>query len=719
MVDMIIKTKGGHRSDFNDWSLEEIKQRLNALETEQWVEHDNENLFVPPFGQPIGIFPDEAKNSHELNTFNPLSYTGMLKIDHRSYPTIQHYIIAHLISNSGRRRHVDGYGVATFGKGMGINAARKTIMVDPHSLGTKPGEFLSLKLASEKYDTIENETVEVLLSIYTVTALNKKFEDVSMQDILVLTGDDEIRWNSPQNFFLGYGNKEHPGKNYVGTTMMNIRETINESRIGREEVDVELDHILHFINKDTFIMDWVKMKVEDMCGIVNKLQNYLLDKDGIVLDLTEFDTLKKLVQYVLDDVYQPSRPLIELAKNVDMEIPRFFVNMVKNCKGMSTGTQPLKVMDNNGVFSYNKEIESKKEENDIAISILESEFWGDTRIDHTKDESDEFALHAREEWAEFWREINKSDVLKHVKQAEMVKLKLKQKNEYNEFWGIDRTNKTSDDISRHEHEVSVLKKEFSRYLRQMEGVEKHHYLITKEVAQLYWNRIVVMLSDIIQTAVPATASNIRDVLVKTERTASGKANCVRIIANEQDNCIVSAILNLLVGIKKFKREFSGITDIDTDDVGLATSIIINTKVQIKIKNPDEPEIAWKKDGDENIGSVYPDVYDNVFSDISSSGSFPQDRSENEVDVDVDEENFDPYNQEDPVFAFKRGAKGGKSNKMNSSGDLAKVEQQVIQLGIENSKQIATSILKNVQVIKNARMKSDIKQNRINFFATIR
>lgn len=726
MIDMIIAKKGGHRADYNDLTKEQVKQRLEGLEIEKWSsgkskdveisQAESENLFVPAIGQPIGIFKDEAANSPELNTFNPESFTGMLSIDNMYYPTIQHYMIARLIAGTGTRRKVDSFGVATFEKGMGIVSAHTSILVDPKSGNSdQPGAYLTIPLAGAVYDKVEQETNTMLLSIYTATSLNKKFEDMALQDLLILTGDAEIRWNSPQNFYLGAGNDEYPGKNYVGVTMMDIREKLKESRIGREEISIGLEDVTKFINKDSFIMSWVQMRVQDMCGVVYKLQQYLRTKDGIDIDLNEEEMMNKLVKFTLDTVYQPCSSLVYLSKKVDLEVPNFFVNMVSKCKGLTTGVAPLMITDNKGNSRYNKEIEDKRSENARQINALENEFYGRNRIEHTKEESDEFALHQREDWANFWKDLNSSDASQQEKNEALKDFKEQQKEEYNDFWGIDTGKKTKDEISRHEHEIAELKKEFSRYLRKAESVDRHYFLVMKDIAKIYWDRIVVMLSALIQNVIPPTASNIRDVLVKVEMLNSEKANCVRIIANEQDNCIVSALLNLLIGIQKFKEEFSGNTELDTDDVTLAGSIIMNNKFEAKHVNPDEPDSEEEMEGEESEPFV-----------VSPSGSFPSDdRDEDPNFVDEDEENFDVY-AENPYFAFKWGAKGdkkligGKGGKqIGSSGDLAKVEQQLLLLGASESKELSIAIMKTVQTIKNSNMSAKVKQNRVNFFATIR
>jgi len=674
LMDLIISIKGGHLADYDDWSVSDLKQRLESLETEEKPITEVENLnfvYVQPSGKPIIIFKDEEKNPPELVPFNPESYTGMLTINNLSYPTIQHYIIAKLISNTGTKQNADSYGSVSFQKGVGILEAHRLIKIDYNNNTNQPIDFLTLHLSGEVYDKLNRDTDEMLLSIYTATALNKKFEDVGLQDLLILTGDNKINWNSPQNYYLGVGNKEYDGKNYVGTTMMDIRTKLKETRVDEEEVEVEIDDILKFINKDPFIMEWIKMRVQDMCGTVYKLQQLIL-KDDI-----ENELMIQLIKYGLDTVYQPCSELIRLSQNVDIKVPDFFLNIVSKCKGMSSGITPVSI------------IEDKRSENERRIGNLTSEFYGN-RIEHTVDEGKEFEKHLRTDWRKFWDDLNISDFSPEEKQIKLSDFKIRQKEEHNTFWGIDSGKKSNDDFSRLDNQISELKNEFSTYLRKAEK-------ISKDIAQIYWNRIVVMLSALIQNVNPSTSSNVRDVLVKIEMFNSIKVNCVRIIANETDNCIVSALLNLLTGIVLFKKEFSGNLELDEDDVKLSGSIILNTKFQASHVNTEIPEL----DDEENESKQF---------DVSPSGSFPAD----ELVHQPDDEPVDDYD-ENPYFEFG----DRKSGIQFSEGDIAKIEQQVLLISPVNSNGIALDIMKTVQIIKNSNMSTKIKQNRINFFATIR
>ena len=682
LVDIIISIKGGNRSDYKDWSTNDLKQRLESLDKEEnWdLDKDKDGIYVQQSGKPIIIFKDESKNSPELFSFNPESYTGMLLIDNMYFPTVQHYIIAKLIANTGTNRLVDSYGSISFKKGMGIVEAQKTILLNPDGSSDKPENFLNLKLAGEVYDNIERDTDIMLLSIYTATSLNKKFTDKGLQDLLILTGDSQINWDSHQNLYLGA-----KGKNYVGITMMDIREKIKETREGEEEVSISVKNLVRFINKDSFIMSWIEMRVNDMCGVVYKLQQYLKFKDGIDINLNEEERMIQLVKYVLDVIYQPCSVLVSLSNENTTEVPPFFIKIVDKCRGMVSGVAPVTTTDNKGNIKYSKDIIRKRADNEKEISLLESEFWGGTRIDHTIEESKEFSDNQRKEWSEFLKGLDKSSLEKN----KLLKdFKQYQESEYNDFWGIEKGKKTRDEISRHEHKISELRKEFSTYLRKLEGVQRHFSLVSKEIAQIYWDRISVMLSTLIININPSTGSSIRDVIVKAEIMNSEKVNCLRIIANEQDNCIVSAIINLLTGIMKFKEEFSGNMDLDEDDVRLAGSIILNSKYTPKKVNEDYEE--------EEEGEL-----EELEEDIFLNDESPQ-----------YSDNDDKYN-ENPYFEFK-------SKKLTFlTGDFDKIEQQIILINPNNSKNITTEIIKLIQTIKNSNISSKVKQNRINFFASIR
>ena len=762
LIEMIIKIKGGTFKDYKKMSEKELKKMLDGLEIEQLTNKEEKQvinppsieggMFVQPSGQPIGIFKEIQQNRPEYRPFAPEEFTGMLEIENRFYPTIQHYIIAKLIASTGVRRKVDSFGVGSFVKGIGINAAYPLIMVnppkltsrwdlnpkhilakdvfnkridekeasdillrvnkakekaleinkelsDPKSKGIKPQDFLTIELAGEVYDKSNDQANSLLLPLYAVTALVEKFADISMQNLLILTGNKEIKWMSPHNLYLGAGSDKNPGNNYIGKTMMEIREKLKELRSHEKQVSIRPEDLISFIKSDSFVMAWVEMRIKDMCGVVYKIQQYLKIKEGLNFDMSQDEDFQRLIVFILDELYQPCNDLIELSSKDETSVPDFIIRLVRKCSGMSTGTQPLKKLTISGEYVWNNEIKEKISENARRILKLDEEFWGLSRLDRTQSEWRKFNEEQLMEWTDFWEKLNESNMSIKQKKKEVARLKDQQSEEYNAFWGINKEKKSKDDISRHEHEKNQIKEELRQELSRLKRVELENNLVFRQISQIYWNRIKVMLNALILNLKPATGATIRDVLVKVEELNSEVTKCTRIVINEEDNCIISAILNLLVGIHKMKRRFSPTLELDQDDVELAGSIIINSKLQItNINIEEEVELSEIESEPEEFN-------------VGEQGVFPQDIEDIEEEEQVDYE-------DNPYFEFKT-AKHKVKQQISVDADLASVEQQVILIDPVNSKIIAEAIMKMVRTIKSHRMSDKIKQNRINFFATIR
>jgi len=657
----------------------------------------------------------------------------MLNIKGFNYPTIQHYIIASLIATTGTKRILDSYGNTLTEKGISIKDAHKLILTDPNLSGLQPQEYLDLQSSSKIYEDLKKDTDDKLLSLYSVTGLNKKFEDTSLQDLLLLTKSAVLVWEGP-NQFLGIGNN-NDGNNYIGKTLMTIREQIKENRKGEEVIEVEEADVINFINKDQFMLNWIKMRIKDMCDVVYKAQQYMKLKQDLNYDLTvKGDEIKfeRLINIVLNDIYQPCLLTSKLGEEDKIPVPEFVINIVKKCSGMSSGEAPIYIKDAAGNERFNKEIEKYISNINKQINDLESEFYGSTTIEHTKEESQQFNEYQRDEWNKFMENIVLSEDTQEDKLKEMEEFKKLQLDEYQEFWGINKTNKTKEQIYKFEHKISELKQKISQYKISKKKEHQSMNMTISRIAQIYWDRIVFMIKTLIKNTQPNTSSNIRDALVSVEMMTAAETNCIRIVKDEKDNCIVSAIINLLKGIYVFNDELSDIPPVlDEEDVKFAGSIILNS--EFKPNNLWEGENKQDIEDTEDVGIEFiadkkdyspGDIDDNKDDyDIPKEGIFPQDFL---YDDDDDGEMFGYEGYEDyegydnPFFNFKWGVKNkSKDQSIQLNSDIDKIQEQVNLISPENSLQITKEILKMVDIIKKSKLANIIKQNRINFFATIR
>ena len=96
-----------------------------------------------------------------------------------------------------------------------------------------------------------------------------------------------------------------------------------------------------------------------------------------------------------------------------------------------------------------------------------------------------------------------------------------------------------------------------------------------DVIDLIWKRLAVTIYYLIKQMRKATSDNIADLLSKVENLASLTRKCEPIIQNELDNCIFSALLNLVSGITKVSQSYDLGNEATAVDFSTAAAIILN------------------------------------------------------------------------------------------------------------------------------------------------
>ncbi len=225
--------------------------------------------------------------------------------------------------------------------------------------------------------------------------------------------------------------------------------------------------------------------------------------------------------------------------------------------------------------------------------------------------------------------------------------------------------------------------------------------VDQEVVGILWKHVVVMVYYLVQHMKDATIQSVRTALGQIQALLSKKTPCAPgILGDESDNCILSAVLNLLVGIVAFNKQLSMTSAITENDVHVAASIILNTDVADQLKPVPEPrsgDLPGDEDGDDEFDRKDPEFI------------IPGDDDDTDDDGQYGSEPGSPDDDEDGYSPSPR----------------SRVNSIVTALGdqfpeLEDPVAVAKTIDMVIDTVKTHPVPSPaIKQNRINFFATLR
>ena len=265
-------------------------------------------------GQPVLVYPTDLY-------FSPISFTGMLNIDNQFFPTVLHYITTRLIAHIPPEKGGGGFG--------GMEKAYKEILANPNDYVKGTESFINPDDAYSKYIQLRDYSYMINLQKYAKEALDKKFEDRFLQDILLLTGKSKLVYNDFSNPILGVGGKQDKGgMNFVGKYLMELRNNYNKERKNETLQRLQPEDVSNLLNEDPFMKEWLNMRVRDMCKVLMTMKNYLYSKDKIDVKINSVFT-----STVLDKIYQPCSQVFGATKLVTSQAPEYFIFMVKRCKG--------------------------------------------------------------------------------------------------------------------------------------------------------------------------------------------------------------------------------------------------------------------------------------------------------------------------------------------------------------------------------------------------
>jgi hypothetical protein len=266
----------------------------------------------------------------------------------------------------------------------------------------------------------------------------------------------------------------------------------------------------------------------------------------------------------------------------------------------------------------------------------------------------------------------------------------------------------------------------------------------QEIAQLYWERIAVMIYFLFDYMDDVTKQDMKKVISNIQVMSFRSVKCSGEITlpNEQDNCIASALSNILIGLQTLKNRLNLPLLLTKEDVNFATSIILDRSYRIVESKAVVKEIKKK----EGKVKKYLENRDVTVVDSSSPVYVAGEEHESPVYVAGEEhespvyvageEHESPPVSEDEEFVdsqddgipndveygsedIENVASFGMRKKAPSQNEQVKIALK--QIAGDNTADIDVLYVHFMKAVKDIRtdgMPKDIKTNRINFFATI-
>lgn len=216
-------------------------------------------------GNPSINYVDDLKLLEErsLQLLSPTYYTGMLKIKGMLFPSVTHYIVANLFAS------IPDIGT--------LKNAIDYMLIDKELPSNTPANWKYYKTISDEYFNFLKIEDAKRLKYFATIGINKKFEDRHLQNLLIQTETKKIIWNDYEDEILGVGNKKN-GENFVGKYLMDIRNILIEKRYEENINIISKEDIPEFIENDYFMLQWVNTKIEDICNTVKNISSFLENK---------------------------------------------------------------------------------------------------------------------------------------------------------------------------------------------------------------------------------------------------------------------------------------------------------------------------------------------------------------------------------------------------------------------------------------------------------
>ena len=249
--------------------------------------------------------------SNSVQLLSPVYYTGMLRIKDLDYPTVTHYILGCLFAN-----------LPNIGN---LKNAHKYLLKDPSGQIWDPNipfNWIYYKFLTNRYFDISLQEEDNNMRKLGIIGIDKKFEDIKMQNLLMSTNNSRLIYKDFNNTILGVG-RDNKGENFVGNYLMEIRNNIEGIQVIEKNRIINIGNISDIIENDIFINQWVIKRIKDMINMVRKFKFYSERKYNINIQISF-----ALFSNVLDQIYKVCNK--KIPDDIIITIPSSVINEVRD-----------------------------------------------------------------------------------------------------------------------------------------------------------------------------------------------------------------------------------------------------------------------------------------------------------------------------------------------------------------------------------------------------
>lgn len=315
----------------------EIGEKLKQI-----ISIENDDVDYPPFPEVEKIADTSSlplivlASEDFTNRFYRLLPKSLLifNVDGLNFPTVSHFILYQLLTHIGSEKIIP-HESETFLESYNTPLVQALIYENPYKFFLTGNnskswtDFNSLDNISEKYNLKNNLVFIKRITGYASIALEQKFKDKNLQDILLSTGDARILYSDISDNVLGTGIDKKQGINYTGKKLVEMRSRIYEER--RVEGNIELlteNNISDLLNKNQTLRKWLQMRVQDICNLVNNMRKY--EKEKYEKDIV---ISAKFTENCIDNIYHTCSAIYSNAKKIAFPPTEYFKDLVKGCSG--------------------------------------------------------------------------------------------------------------------------------------------------------------------------------------------------------------------------------------------------------------------------------------------------------------------------------------------------------------------------------------------------